>query len=174
MSKKINPKSIIASGKTSIMIFLLSFFILFAYLIFGLKNPNIRDFLSFLVIFLLAFIPSFLNFYQKEIYLTGNSIYIYVREKKIHSFSILEDLKALDIRQDKLGKFLNYGTLILDTKQHGVVTYMFLSNPEKMLDSIMYRYEHLMKKNDPSFVPTYKKNKEETKKIDTIEEINEK
>jgi hypothetical protein len=174
MSKKINPKSVIASGKTSIMIFLLAFVILSAYIIFGLKNPNISDFLSFLVIFLLAFIPSFLNFYQKEIYLTGNSIHIYVRGKKIHSFSILEDLKALDIRQDKLGKTLNYGTLIIDTKQYGVVTYMFLSEPEKMLDSIMYRYEYLMKKNDPSFVQTYKKNKEETKKLDTIEETNEK
>lgn len=81
-------------------------------------------------------------------------------------------LLSIQVSQDKLGKLLGYGSLILKNRANELYEYRFLDNPYEVQDIIMVSYENMMKRLDPNFVSSYKltKQKASTEVLDTIED----
>ena len=178
MSKKINPKSIVYQGKTSIFIFLYPTLLALGMIWYFFNTKTFSSFLISLSISFIVYFIAFLNFSKKQIFLTKNSVYIYMNERIKFSSLLVEDLYKIEIRQDKLGIFLNYGTLVIINKDNNYYEFFVLDNPKKCMDNIMTRYERNMKKIDPNFVSSYvltekqKENKED--ELDKIGDENEK
>ena len=169
--KKINPKAVIMESKTSVFIFLYPIMILLSMIIYMADKKSFSNFVLFLFISLICFIAPFLNFHKKSIILTKKSIYLFLRDKEIFKLSLESDFAFVDVKQDRMGKLLNYGTLVLSDSNNNIYEYFFLSNPQKFKEKIINLHLKIMREIDPNFVSPY--NLEETKeeiKVDSIED----
>lgn len=174
MTKKINPKAVVAEGRTSLFIFFYPVIILLSIIIYLIKGENLNQFLIFTFAAMLSFVPAFLNYYNKSIIVTKKSIYVFVRGKQVLKWSLEEDFYLIDVRQDKLGKFLGYGTLVLVNRDKKLYEYFFLSNPVEFQKNLFLSYEKIMKKLDPNYISPYNLTKESNEeKLDVIEDDNE-
>jgi hypothetical protein len=174
MTKKINPKAVVVEGKTSIFIFFYPVMILLSIIVYLIKSKNLDQFLIFMFAATLAFLPAFFNYYNKSIVITKKSIYVFVRGKQILKWSLEEDFYLVDIRQDRLGSLLGYGTLVLVNRDKKLYEYFFLANASDVQTKLFLSYEKIMKKLDPNYISPYnliKQSNEE--KLDVIEDDNE-
>ena len=172
MSKTINPKSIIFESKTSILIFSIPIFVFISMIIYATENKTISNFILIILICSIPFIHSFLNYYQKKIMITGNSIHIYVRGNSVLSRKLLSEFNIINVKKNIISSLFNFGTLIIVNNKNEMYTYYFLKNPEEVKNQIMFRYEKLAKKIDPNFIPEYtisKNNTDKKTKLDTLD-----
>lgn len=149
MQNTINKKAILKESKTTRLIFLpLIIFSLVIYTIMFTNEFNLKNFLNFSFVIFIFFIPLFLNFYDKKIILTGTSIYIFSLFQKETKISLVENLKAIEVKQDFIGLIFNYGSLFILTKNNELYTYRFLINPKKIEEKILKRYNYLINNNN--------------------------
>lgn len=176
MNKKINPKAVVAEEKTSPFIFFYPVMFLLSIIIYSINLKNLTNFLLLIVVSLVTFIPAFLSYYKKTIMITKKSIYVFLRGKEILKWSLVEDFYLIDVRQDKLGKFFGYGTLVLVNQEKKLYEFFFLANPNDFKDKLIISYEKLMKQLDPNYISSYilEKDINNNENIDVIEEKNEK
>lgn len=149
MQNTINKKAILKESKTTRLIFLpLIIFSLVIYTIMFTNEFNLKNFLNFSFVIFIFFIPLFLNFFDKKIILTGTSIYIFSLFQKETKISLVENLKAIEVKQDFIGLIFNYGSLFILTKNNELYTYRFLINPKKIEEKILKRYNYLINNNN--------------------------
>lgn len=174
MTKKINPKAVVVEGKTSLFIFLYPVIILLSTIVYSINGRNLNQFLILMFAALLSFMPAFSNYYNKSIVITKKSIYVFLRGKQILKWSLEEDFYLVDVRKDKLGRFLGYGTLVLVNRDKKLYEYFFLSNATEVQHKLFLSYEIIMKKLDPNYISPYNLIKESNEeKLDVIEDDNE-
>ncbi len=165
-------------GKTSKFIFLLPIFISFVITIYNFLYPP--TLILFCIPFLF-FLTSYFYYDRMSIYLTGSSVYVFKNGEPIFNSNLTETFKLLDIEETKIGKYLNYGNLILVNQDDTFFNYKFLENPYEFKKQIIKRYYKLMLKKDPSFsLPedVYseifgKKEEENSNNLDKLGEDNE-
>lgn len=172
MSKKINPKAIIFKGKTSIFVFLYPSLISIIMLWYFIDNKTIFSFLLFFSLSAIMFFLAGMNFFKKELILTPNSVYIYANNNLKFSLNLLSELHIIDIRQEKLGRIFNFGTLVFLKNDKTFYEFFFINDPKKCLEKIMIRYEKNVLKINPNFETKYfnKENNRNEKKLDSIED----
>jgi len=149
MSKKLNQSHVIFKGKTSVFIFLYPFIISFCLLFYSIKNFDIKFFFVLLITSFIVFIIAFLNFYKKEIIITDDFVYLFIRGKKIFKWSIVDEIYLVNVIQNKLGKILNYGTLILVNCNNEMYEYFYLDDPITFKDQLVLIHKEKTKKIDP-------------------------
>lgn len=157
---------ILHEQKTSIFFLFPSFAILLISIIYLISKFEINMLLILLVINIFVFIPNFIQWKNKKIFITPGKIYVYNGKTKVIGWSFIEDFKLITINQTKYGKFLNYGTLKIVNQKNESYDFEFLDNPKKMFDEIIKRYEKNMKKINPDFVSTYKNDEVKLDKIE--------
>jgi len=106
--------------------------------------------LSLLVVLTLInaiiFIPSFLQWKNKKMFITKNKIYVYIGKDKIIGWNLLEEVKTITVNQSKYGKILNYGTLTLINQNEQSYDFEFLNDPKQMFEKIIAQHEYIIKK----------------------------
>ena len=125
--KKSKKPEIILEGKTNISVFfypILFLLITLYYTFFIEKSKHILIILP--IVFLV--ISYYFSVYGKKILLTSKKIYVYQRNKKIISWSFLEDLDYIKYEQTRINKIFRSGTLIIINKNKEMYSYNHLSN----------------------------------------------
>lgn len=167
--------TVIYKATTSKFIFLWPVAIFISMLFYSIFLDKGNHFFTIFIASLFPLIPAFLFYYGKRIILTPNKVYIYIKNKKFISWKIIGDFKHVEYSQSRLGKLFNFGTLLIVNQNNESYQYMYLNNVQQMYEHIIIRYEKLMKRLDPDFIPVYKQKevKTEIDSLDTIEETNE-
>ncbi len=147
---KINKKAIVMKGERSIFIFLIPTLAALVFIIHQFMQPGFSIIIT-LILFFLFFLITFLDYDRKTIYLTGSSIYIFLNGKQIFSSSLVDNFKIIELKQDRLGKFLNYGSLIFLNNDKTYYEFKYLDNPSELYNKTLKRYEKTMQKIDPNF-----------------------
>ena len=147
--EQINKKYIITEGKTSISIFIFPIFIFISSIIHLITNSKN----NYIVLFICIpfFIFSFLNYFNKKIILTKSTIYLFINKKSTFSVKLSSNFKLFDIKQTKIGKILNYGTIYIVDTNNNFIEYKFFKDPLSFRKKLVKVYEREMKKINPDF-----------------------
>lgn len=139
IEKKIHPIIIIYN-----IVFCLS---IFYYSLLGHGVP-------FLVTFFLISITSFItyfNFYKRKIVITKNKLYIYRLGKKMVSISYASDFLYIKFEKTKLGRLLNYGTILVVTQNNTLYSVNFVREPEELFIAAIKEYENVISLINPKY-----------------------
>ena len=107
-------------------------------------------------------------FYNKKIIIKKKKIYVFIRDKKLLSWEIYNDLKIIDYKSSLLGKIFNYGTLTLVNNNNEIYEYYYLNNGDEVYKIIKNNHIYLLKKLDPNYISPYIESN--TNNLDTLDE----
>lgn len=149
--ENIKRDQIVDIAEISIFIFLLPTFLALSSIVYILTQKTSNILIS-LFIFVPFFVVAFLNYSYKKIYLTKSSLYYFKSGISIFSVKLNDDFFIFDIKQSVLGKLLNYGEVIIVNRDNQFISCPYVSNPLKLKNKLVKRYETEMKKVDPTFI----------------------
>lgn len=166
-SKRRKKPNIVLEEHTNLFIFFYP--ILFSLcLIYYTFHTNSNMLIFLIGAFIFIALQYYFMVYGKKFILTDKKIYVYSKNKKVLSWNLIGDFAYINYSQERLGRWLNYGSLIIVNQEKESYIYHFLNNPKKVYENVIQQYEDLMSKIDP----TYEKQfviKES--KLDSIEHI---
>lgn len=165
VKKKKNTINIAIESSTHYGAFFFPVLFFLLFLLYTIKTVPHNYSMLFLAILFIIFQYFFL-FYKKKIIITDKKIYLYVRGNKKISWDLINDFLYIDYKQDKLGKFFNYGSLFIMNQNKQSFAYHYLSNCEEVRDQIIINYELQMKKINPDYEIRFIKHTQ----LDTIKE----
>lgn len=111
--------------------------------------------MSFISVFL-----SYYNFYQRKIIITKNKFYVYRLGKKTISLSFSTDFLHIKYEKTKLGRLLNYGSILLVTQENKYYKVHFVNDVEKVFYTAIEEYENVMAIYNPDYEKKLTKEKE--------------
>lgn len=166
-SKKRKKPNIILDEKTSLFIFFypILFSLCLIYYTFHTKT-NLFIFLAGSIIFI--GLQYYFMVFGKKIILTDKKIYVYSRDKKVLSWELIGDFAYINYSQERLGRWFNYGSLIIVNQKKESYVYHFLNNPKSVYEKVIQQYEELMINIDPTYEKQFAIKES---KLDSIEPI---
>lgn len=168
--EQINNKYILDEGRTSLFIFMLPIFILIISILYVFQSSKEENNYIVLIVSIPFFVTSVLNYLNKKIILTKTSVYYFVNKKSVFFSKLSTDFKIFDIKQTKIEKILNYGTLYIFNNNGEFIEYKFFNDPLNFRKKFVKAYVEEMKKIDPSFeIEGEEYNNAESNKLDKIE-----
>lgn len=129
-----------------------------SFSLFILYYAFVLNRIPFLLTFMLLSIAGFMsyyNFYGRKIVITQNKLYIYRLGKKIISLSYAKDFLHIKYEKTKIGRLLNYGSILLVTQDNMYYKIHFLNNPEKIFYTAIQEYENVMSIVNPDYEKKY-------------------
>lgn len=117
--------------------------------------------LPFLISLILLSITSFLtyyNYYGRKIVITKNKFYVYRLGKKTISLSYSKDFLHIKYEKTKLGRLLDYGSILLVTQENKYYKIHFIKEPEEVFYSSINEYENVMSLLNPKYERQLNKN----------------
>lgn len=148
ISKKKSEK-ILESTIHSIVLFYGISFSLFIF--YSAYFENRLSFLLTLAILSISSFVTYYNFYGRKIVITKNKFYIYRLNKKSISLSFSKDFLHIKYEKTKLGKLLNYGSILLVTQDSKYYKIHFVNNPEEIFYESIKQYENVMVLINPEY-----------------------
>lgn len=148
-TKKNKQPKVILESKAHFSFFLYPTILLIIGLYYTFSNLKSN---YFILIGMLLFIglQYYFNYYGKKLVLTDKKIYIFSRNKKKISWSLVDDLEYVSYQQNKLNKLFNSGSLILINNNKEMYTYNYLPNIVDIYEKILLTYDIEMKRLDPN------------------------
>lgn len=119
-----------------------------------------------LIMLLASFFMTYYNYYKRKVVVTSNKFYFYRLGKKTISLSFSYDFFQIKYEKTKLGRILNYGTLILIDQKNQYYKINFISNPEEIFFCAIKEYEKVQLKINPNYEIKFTENKENIDKIE--------
>lgn len=131
-----------------ILFYSVTFNILLGYYCFVLNRIPFM-----LMIFLLAIsgFVTYYNYYKRKIVITQNKFYTYRLGKKTISLSFSKDFLHIKYEKTKIGRLLNYGTILLVTQNNDYYKIHFVKEPEKVFFAAIEQYENVMQIINPEY-----------------------
>lgn len=143
------PEIIYEQGIHSIILFYcISFNLLIFYYCLGLSRIpfGLTIFLS-----IISISVSYYNYYNRKIVITRNKFYVYRLGKKTISLSFAKDFLHIKYEKTKLGKLLNYGSILLVTQDNQFYKVHFVKEPEQVFFASVSEYENVMQILNPDY-----------------------
>lgn len=119
-----------------------------------------------LSLFILS-ISSFLtyyNFYGRKVVVTTHKIYFYRLGKKTITLSFAKDFLHMKYEKTRLGRILDYGTILLVTQEEKYYKIHFVTNPEEVFYTSIEAYENIMSMINPDYEKKFTKKDSEIQK----------
>lgn len=164
-NKKSKAEKVLEVNAHPILIF---YEIIFIFSIFYAIYYNKINFITGSLAIIISFFLTYYNYYKRKIVITANKFYIYRLGKKTVSLNFSNQFFQIKFEKTKLGRILNYGTLILIDQENKYYKIDFISNPESVFFSSIKEYEKIQEKINPNYVKTLN---EETNNLDKIESL---
>lgn len=118
-----------------------------------------------LVIILIASFLTYYNYYGRKIVITKNKFYVYRLGKKTISLSFAKDFLHVKFEQTRLGKILNYGSVLLVTQENRYYQVHFVKNPEEVFYTSIEEYENIMTLINPEYEKRLSKDDAQTSTV---------
>lgn len=162
-------QQIIIERHTSGFIFLIPIVLSILTLTYGLYYGKLSVLMTLLLVGMyMAYAIS--GYYKRKVVVTNNKVYYYFLGKKNYDFHYVNDFYMVHFQQDRLGKFFNYGTLILIDQDKKMYQFHFLPEVFQVYEEIIIAYEDYMTLKNPNYEKRYERT---TKKItsDSIDSL---
>lgn len=122
-------------------------------------------------ILIISTFVTYYNYVGRKIVITKNKFYVYRLGKKTISLSFSKDFLHIKYEKTRLGKILNYGTILLVTQENKYYKINFVNQPEELFYSAIEAYENVMSLVNPAYEKQLNKEVEKTEQ-DNFEKIN--
>lgn len=139
LEQKIHPILLFYSGTFIISVLYYSFIL-----------HRIPFFLTLVMLAITSFV-TYYNYYGRKIVITRNKFYVYRLGKKIISLSYAKDFLHIKYEKTKIGRLLNYGSILLVTQDNMYYKVHFVNEPEQVFYTAINEYENVMSLINPQY-----------------------
>lgn len=131
-----------------ILFYCFTFNIFICYYSFYLKRIPL---IITVFLFAISIFVTYYNYYKRKIVITKNKFYAYRLGKKTISLSFSKDFLHIKYEKSKLGRLLNYGTILLVTQNNDYYKIHFVNEPNNVFYAAIEQYENVMTLINPQY-----------------------